>query len=226
MGIVVSGSLAYDQIMTYPGEFKDHILSQQSADLNISFLVNSLSRQFGGTAGNIAYNLALLGEQTTVIASLGQDCNPYLEWLRNNGISTETLTINQSTYTATAYISTDVKGNQIAFFYPGSMEYPSTTAIPYYDPANTFSIVSPGNIVDMSELTANYKQSSIPYIFFPSNTLTLYALLSILPIISKFWPVGESSTLYTSEPTDNIALTVISCSSSVIMPFDRADSLA
>jgi len=184
MGILVSGSLAYDQIMTYPGEFKDHILPQQSADLNISFLVNSLSRQFGGTAGNIAYNLALLGEQSTVIASLGQDCNPYLEWLRNNGISTETLTINQSTYTATAYISTDVKGNQIAFFYPGSMEYPSTTVIPYYDPTNTFSIVSPGNIVDMSKLTANYKQSSIPYIFDPGQQIPAIPQQALLECIT------------------------------------------
>lgn len=184
MSIVVSGSLAYDQIMTYSGEFKEHILTQQSEDLNISFLVNGLTRQFGGTAGNIAYTLALLGEQPTIIASLGQDCEPYLEWLKKNGISTEGVTINQSTYTATAYISTDKKGNQIAFFYPGSMEHSSTPRILSHDSANTFSIVSPGNILDMSELTAHYKQSSIPYIFDPGQQIPAIPLATLLDCIA------------------------------------------
>ena len=119
MNILVSGSLAYDQIMTYPGEFKDHILINESSDLNVSFLVDQMSKQFGGTAGNIAYSLSLLGQQSTVIASLGKDYSQYLEWLDTKGIQTTTITVNQSTYTATAYISTDIKGNQIAFFYPG-----------------------------------------------------------------------------------------------------------
>ena len=171
MNILVSGSLAYDQIMTYSGEFADHIFIKESKDLNVSFLVNNMSRQFGGTAGNIAYNLALLGQQATIIASLGKDYSQYFEWLASNGIGTEALTIDESRYTATAYISTDIRGNQIAFFYPGSMEHPSKTPLPDSDATETFATVSPGNIADMSMLSAHYKQVQIPYIFDPGQQI-------------------------------------------------------
>ena len=183
MNILVSGSLAYDQIMTYPGEFKDHILLEEAGDLNVSFLVNDLSRQFGGTAGNIAYNLSLLEEQSTIIASLGKDCDQYLEWLTSHGIGTEHLTINQSAYTATAYISTDIKGNQIAFFHPGSMEHPSSFAFPTLNPNETFAIISPGNMVDMSTFTAHYKRSRVPYIFDPGQQIPAIPEVDLLECI-------------------------------------------
>ncbi len=185
MNIAVSGSLAYDQIMRYSGEFKDHIFIKESDDLNVSFLVNDLSRQFGGTAGNIAYNLALLGEQPTLIASLGKDCAQYLDWLSKNGIRTENLTINQSTYTATAYISTDVSGNQISFFYPGSMEYPSAMTPTTFNPNETFAIVSPGNIVEMSNLATHYKQSQTPYIFDPGQQIPAIPQEELLECINE-----------------------------------------
>lgn len=171
MNILVSGSLAYDQIMTYSGKFTDHIFIKESEDLNVSFLVNDMSRQFGGTAGNIAYNLALLGQQSTIIASLGKDYSRYFEWLTANDIRTETITIDQSTYTATAYISTDIKGNQIAFFYPGSMDHSSKTPFPSPEGTEAFATVSPGNMADMFMLSAHYKQVQIPYIFDPGQQI-------------------------------------------------------
>ena len=171
MNILVSGSLAYDQIMTYPGEFKDHILINESSDLNVSFLVDQMSKQFGGTAGNIAYSLSLLGQQSTVIASLGKDYSQYLEWLDTKGIQTTTITVNQSTYTATAYISTDIKGNQIAFFYPGSMAHPQEIALTALNTTDAFATISPGNMADMSKLAEHYKKSQVPYIFDPGQQI-------------------------------------------------------
>lgn len=183
MNILVSGSLAYDQIMTYPGEFKDHILVNDSSDLNVSFLVDQMSKQFGGTAGNIAYNLGLLGQQSTVIASLGKDYSQYLEWLDTNGIQTAAITINQSTYTATAYISTDINGNQIAFFYPGSMAHPQEIALSALNTTDAFATVSPGNMADMSKLAEHYKKSQIPYIFDPGQQIPALSETDLLAAI-------------------------------------------
>ena len=207
MNILVSGSLAYDQIMTYPGEFKDHILINESSDLNVSFLVDQMSKQFGGTAGNIAYSLSLLGQQSTVIASLGKDYSQYLEWLDTNGIQTAAITINQSTYTATAYISTDIKGNQIAFFYPGSMAHPQEIALTALNTTDAFATISPGNMADMSKLAEHYKKSQVPYIFDPGQQIPALSETDLLAGIKGAFLLICNSTNNLLKHTKQIIVT-------------------
>src|SRR3989304_6429176 len=105
MKIIVSGSLAYDRIMDFPGYFSEHILPEKIHVLNICFQVNGMKEKFGGTAGNIAYALKLMGEKPVISATIGQDYHKYFEWLANNGITTENIKIIESEFTAGAYIT-------------------------------------------------------------------------------------------------------------------------
>jgi adenosine kinase len=125
MNIIVSGSLAYDRIMDFPGYFSDHILPDKIHMLNICFQVNSMMEKFGGTAGNIAYALTLMGDKPIISATIGRDYHQYLEWLTANGISTESIRIIEDDFTASAYITTDRADNQITGFHPGAMKYTS-----------------------------------------------------------------------------------------------------
>src|SRR5437773_667279 len=118
--IIVSGSLAYDRIMDYPGLFAEHVLPEKANSINLSFLVDKLSIEFGGTAGNIAYNLALLGEQPEIIASAGQDFTSYKSHQLLVGINPTTIRILEGVLTSSAFVFTDREDNQIAAFYPGA----------------------------------------------------------------------------------------------------------
>src|SRR5271165_679247 len=122
MSILICGSIAYDSIMVFPGRFKDHILPDQVHMLNVSFLVPSLRREFGGVAGNIAYNLALLGgAQGLPMATVGEDALPYLDRFDALGIDRRYLRTVPGTLTAQAFITTDLDDNQITAFHPGAM---------------------------------------------------------------------------------------------------------
>ena len=114
--IAVSGSLAYDQIMDFPGTFSEHILPESIHNLNLSFLVDSLTTSFGGTAGNIAYNLSLFNIKPIILGIVGFDFLDYQKWLKKKGIDLRQVKIIPSAKTATAYIITDQKDNQIASF--------------------------------------------------------------------------------------------------------------
>ena len=122
MDILVSGSLAYDRIMDFPGRFSDHIMPDKLHMINVSFTVNGLKENFGGTAGNIAYALSLLGEQPRVVASIGHDYHRYYQWFEQNNIDTEDIRIVTEEATASAYITTDMADNQITGFNPGAMK--------------------------------------------------------------------------------------------------------
>ncbi len=126
MNIITSGSLAYDRIMDFPGYFSDHILPEKIHVLNVSFTVNSLTEKFGGTAGNIAYALSLLGEKPIILATIGRDYHSYFEWLMKNNIAYDNITIIEEELTASAYITTDKADNQITGFNPGAMKHPSS----------------------------------------------------------------------------------------------------
>ena len=107
MNIIVSGSLAYDRIMNFPGYFADHILPEKIHVLNVAFTVDGMKEKFGGTAGNIAYALSLMGERPEISATIGHDYHRYFDWLKRNGISTEGIKIIKEEFTAGAYITTD-----------------------------------------------------------------------------------------------------------------------
>jgi adenosine kinase len=173
MNIIVSGSLAYDRIMDFPGYFSDHILPEKIHVLNVCFQVNSMKEKFGGTAGNIAYALTLMGEKPEVSATIGHDYHRYFEWLAKNGISTENIKIIEDEFTASAYITTDKADNQITGFHPGAMKYSSSMDFDKLNPKETLVIVSPGNLEDMINYPRACKTRGIDYIFDPGQSLPM-----------------------------------------------------
>ena len=120
--ILVTGSLAYDLIMNFPGRFSDHILADKIHNLNVSFLVENLRQERGGCAANIAYSLALLGVKPAILGVLGRDGGEYKKWLASRGVDVSQLQISRSQPTASAFIITDQADNQITGFYPGAMK--------------------------------------------------------------------------------------------------------
>lgn len=169
--ILVTGSLAYDKIMNFPGYFKDNILPDQIHNLNISFFVDKFRESFGGTAGNIAYNLSLLDANFIIWANAGDDFKNYQDWLFKNSIDVSKIKIFKNKKTASAYIITDTADNQIAGFFPGAMmESISLKPIPLKNIG--LAIVAPQNPLDMVELPLLFKENQIPYIFDPGQQVT------------------------------------------------------
>jgi adenosine kinase len=175
MDIVVSGSLAYDRIMNFPGHFADHILPEKIHVLNVAFQVDGVTERFGGTAGNIAYALTLMGEKPLISAAIGKDYQPYFDWFRRNGIGTGGIRIVGDELTASAYITTDRADNQITGFNPGAMRHSSTLDFDAFDPGGTLVIVSPGNLSDMVHYPLRCKERGIDYIFDPGQALPMLA---------------------------------------------------
>ena len=171
MQIFVSGSLAYDRIMDFPGRFVDHILPEKIHILNVCFMVNGLTERFGGTAGNIAYNLALLGEKPVILATAGKDFGPYREWLTSLGLPLMGIKEIPEEFTAGAYITTDLSDNQITGFNPGAMKHRSEYNFDGVDPAAALGIVAPGSLEDMLAYTRAYKARGVPYIFDPGQSI-------------------------------------------------------
>ncbi|MSQ11325.1 MAG: carbohydrate kinase family protein [Dehalococcoidia bacterium] len=171
MDIFVSGSLAYDRIMDFPGKFSDHIMPEKIHILNVSFVVNGLVERLGGTAGNIAYALALLGERPTILATIGQDYQRYFQWFEKNHISHEGIRIIEDEFTSGAYITTDQSDNQITGFNPGAMKHPSLFRLDGVDPTTCFAIIAPGNLQDMMTYHDLYRTRNIPFIFDPGQSL-------------------------------------------------------
>ncbi len=171
--IIISGSLAYDRIMDFPEYFSDHILPDKIHILNVSFQVNGVTENFGGTAGNIAHAFKLMGEEPYISATIGQDNHRYFDWLKNNGISTDYIKKINSELTAGAYITTDKADNQITGFNPGAMKYSSELDFHELTAEETLLIVSPGNLDDMSDYPRMCKERGIEYIFDPGQALPM-----------------------------------------------------
>ncbi len=183
--IVVSGSLAYDRIMDFPGHFSQHILPDKIHVLNVCFQVNDVREKFGGTAGNIAYSLSLMGENPLVSASVGgHDYHRYFLWFEKNGISTTHIRIIEGEFTASAYITTDLADNQITGFHPGAMKYTSGLDFDTLKPEETICIVSPGNLDDMISYPRMCKERGIDYIFDPGQSLPMLNDEDLIEVIS------------------------------------------
>ncbi len=174
MSIYVSGSIAYDRIMDFPGHFSEHILPEKLHVLNVSFTVNGLKEEFGGTAGNIAYALRLLGEKPVILATIGRDYQGYFEWLQKNGISHDCIQIINDELTACAYITTDKADNQITGFNPGAMKHPSHFRFDEVNTAGSIFIVAPGNLEDMKSYSRTCRERGIRYIFDPGQSLPMW----------------------------------------------------
>ncbi len=183
MNIIVSGSLAYDRIMSFPGHFSDHILPDKIHVLNVCFQVNGMKEKYGGTAGNIAYTLGLMGEKPIISAAIGQDYARYFAWLAQNGLSTEAIRVVDEEFTAGAYITTDLSDNQITGFNPGAMQHPAGLDFETLEPGKTIVIVSPGNMGDMINYPAACRQRGIEYIFDPGQSLPVWDAGDLLTAI-------------------------------------------
>lgn len=172
MNIVVTGSIAFDYIMSFPGRFREHILPDQLDNLSLSFLVDSMKKQRGGCAANIAYNLALLGEHPCVMATAGQDFGEYRAWLEAHGVDTSAVQEYQDEFTSSFFVSTDLDQKQIASFYTGAMGRASELSFRRLSfGAPEIVIISPNDPKAMTTYVRECKELGIPYIYDPSQQI-------------------------------------------------------
>ncbi len=173
MSALICGSMAYDNIMVFPGRFKDHILPDQLHILNVAFLVPEMRKEFGGCAGNIAYNLKALGGEPLIMATVGTDFDPYAERVRMLGLDARFLTTIDDTLTAQAYITTDLDDNQITAFHPGAMDHSHRNVVPD-DAGAQIGMVSPDGRQGMIEHAQQFAAAGIPFIFDPGQGLPMF----------------------------------------------------
>lgn len=173
MSALICGSMAYDTIMVFNDRFKNHILPDKVNMLNVSFLVPELRREFGGCAGNIAYNLKMLGGEPLPMATVGQDFELYRDWLLEHDISVDHIRTINNTFTAQAFITTDMDDNQITAFHPGAM---SSAHINTVDMAEetTIGIVAPDGRGAMIQHAAQFAEAKIPFIFDPGQGMPMF----------------------------------------------------
>ena len=173
MPALICGSFAYDSIMVFQGRFADQILPNQIHVLNVSFLVPELRREFGGCAGNIAYNLSRIGGEGAPMGTVGHDFGPYAAWLDAQGVSRAYVREIPETYTAQAYITTDLEDNQITAFHPGAMNHAHVQDVPT-DGGIRWGMVSPDGREGMLEHARQFAEAGIPLVFDPGQGLPMF----------------------------------------------------
>ncbi len=184
MSALICGSMAYDTIMVFHDKFKHHILPEKIHILNVSFLVPVMRREFGGCAGNIAYNLKLLGEEPLTMATVGHDFEPYAQWLAHNQLSSEFIKILDDSYTGQAYITTDEDANQITAFHPGAMNSSHLNSVPT-DREISIGIVSPDGKEGMQLHAEQFAELDIPFIFDPGQGMPMFNGEELLKFIDQ-----------------------------------------
>ncbi|MDH5359119.1 MAG: carbohydrate kinase family protein [Gammaproteobacteria bacterium] len=173
MSALICGSYAYDNIMVFPDHFKNHILPDKVHMLNVSFLVPEMRREFGGCAGNIAYNLKLLGGEPLPMATIGTDFEPYAKWMDECGISRKYLTTIDNSFTGQAFITTDLADNQIIAFHPGAMSFSHKNQVKDASGV-TIGIISPDGSEGMIQHAAQFAEAEIPFIFDPGQGMPMF----------------------------------------------------
>lgn len=173
MSALICGSFAYDTIMVFHDKFKNHILPDKVHILNVSFLVPDMRREFGGCAGNIAYNLNLLGGDGYPMGTVGNDFGPYAEWMDKCGVGRKYMTEVDGTYTAQAFITTDMEDNQITAFHPGAMGQAHLNRVPT-DEGITLGMVSPDGRDGMIQHARQFAEAGIPFLFDPGQGMPMF----------------------------------------------------
>ena len=173
MSVVVCGSLAYDNIMEFDGKFGDYILPDQIHILSVAFNVPRLRKEFGGCAGNIAYNLKLLGIEPIITATVGQDFDVYGSWLEKNGISKDAIKIIDNMYTAQCFITTDSNNNQLTSFHPGAMDEGHKNPIALTNNIE-MAIIAPDGKQSTIEHAEQLHEQSIPIMYDPGQGLPMF----------------------------------------------------
>lgn len=173
MRILVTGSIAYDYIMVFPGRFRDHILPDKMHVLSVSFLVESLKRLRGGTGANIAYNLALLGERPVVVGTVGEDFGEYREWLEQAGVDTSGIRVIPNEHTASCFINTDLQDSQLTAFYPGAMAKAATISLidDLKATPDDIVVIAPNDPAAIDRYADECTKAGIPYLYDPSMQL-------------------------------------------------------
>jgi adenosine kinase len=184
MSALICGSMAFDSVMVFHGRFRDHILPDRIHLLNVAFLVPTLKRNFGGCAGNIAYNLALLGGQGAPMATAGHDFAPYAAWLRERSVDLTHVRTIEHEFTAQAFITTDLDDNQITAFHPGAMNHAHLNRVPE-DAGITLGIVAPDGRDGMLQHAAQFAAAGIPLLFDPGQGLPMFDGRELLDFIGK-----------------------------------------
>jgi adenosine kinase len=171
---LICGSVAYDTILVFPDRFQTHILPDKLHTLNVSFLVPEMRREFGGCAANIAYGLKLLGDQGIAMATAGHDFAPYRERMISQGLPVDHIRLVEDTFTAQAFITTDLGNNQITAFHPGAMQFAHLNKVSDAGPGITLGIVAPDGRQAMIEHAAQFHAASIPFIFDPGQGMPMF----------------------------------------------------
>ena len=184
MPVLVCGSCAFDNIMVFEDRFKNHILPDRLHVLNVSFLVPRLRQQFGGCAGNICYNLALLGCDARPMATVGRDFAEYAAWMDKNGVSRRHLLAIEDEYTARAFIVTDLDDNQITAFHPGAMEHCHRSHVPA-DDGIEIGLVSPETRAGMIQHAREFNDAGVPFLFDPGQGTALFAAPELADLIDR-----------------------------------------
>jgi adenosine kinase len=171
---LICGSMAFDTIMVFGDRFARHILPDKIHMLNVSFLVPQLRREFGGCAGNIAYNLGLLGDVAYPMATVGRDFGPYREWMARSGVPADHVRVIEAELTAQAFITTDLDDNQITAFHPGAMQHAHENRVT--DASDiAIGIVAPDGREGMIQHAAQFAAARIPFIFDPGQGLPMFS---------------------------------------------------
>jgi len=172
LDIVLTGSVAFDYLMQFPGYFRDHILPDHLDSISLSFLVESMVRQKGGIAPNIAYTLALLGEHPRLWAAVGEDFEEYRTWLESMGVNTSGARVIPGVFTASFFVNTDRSHAQIASFYPGAMAYASQFSLQEIsDCPPDLVVISPNDPAAMILFVIECQEMGIPYVYDPSQQI-------------------------------------------------------
>jgi adenosine kinase len=185
MNALICGSMAYDTIMVFHDKFKHHILPEKTHILNVSFLVPTLRREFGGCAGNIAYNLKLLGAEPLIMATVGHDFEPYSHWLTQHKIEQKFIQKLDNQFTGQAYITTDEDDNQITAFHPGAMNSSHLNSVSAEKNTIQIGIVSPDGKEGMMLHAKQFAELEIPFIFDPGQGMPMFNGTELLALIEQ-----------------------------------------
>jgi adenosine kinase len=182
---LICGSVAYDTILQFPDRFKSHILPDKIHILNVSFLVPDMRREFGGCAANIAYGLKLLGDRGVPMATAGQDFAPYRDRMTAQGIAVDQIKVVEGTFTAQAFITTDLDDNQITAFHPGAMQQAHLNKVSDAGAGIAVGIVAPDGRQAMIEHAEQFAAAKIPFIFDPGQGMPLFGAEELKTFISQ-----------------------------------------
>ena len=170
MDILVTGSIAYDYLMRFPGHFADHFIGDQLHQVSLSFLVDEMTKHWGGVAANIAFNMALLGLRPKLVGTVGRDFPDYREWLERAGVDTSTVRQIDDVFTSSFFVNTDLDNNQIASFYGGAMAYAKNYSLAdVYDGIPGLVVISPNDPQAMQNIAKECRERSIRFIYDPSQ---------------------------------------------------------